>query len=138
MKIIFDTNIYINWFREKNLGELLFAGGRMKYMAAPVIAELFAGIQDRKSLHLWKNVVLRPYAKTKRIVTPSEAAYAKAGLILAELRRNQGYDLNKSAGLMSDCLIALCARQIGAFLVTKNAKDFLAIQEYCDFKLVSV
>lgn len=56
-----------------------------------------------------------------------------AGEILAKLQREKGYELKKTASLANDCLIATSARNLGATVVTQNARDFVAISEV--FKL---
>ena len=58
-----------------------------------------------------------------------------AGQILAKLQREKGYDLKKTASLASDCLIAASARNLGASVITQNARDFVAIADVIDVEI---
>ena len=73
-----------------------------------------------------------------RVVTPSMKDYETEGEILAGLQRSKGYDMKKSASLTNECLIAASARSMGAVLYTQNKKDFQAIQDVFDCKVVFV
>jgi len=54
------------------------------------------------------------------------------------LQRTFRYDLKKRFQMVNDTLIALSTRQIGATLITRNARDFQAIHEVVPFRLVVV
>jgi len=126
-KVVPDTNILIDWLREKKHGDLLFGSGLIRYLSSIVAMELYAGAHRKKE----RQGVDRLYTifeKTRRVVVPEKNLFPKAGLILDELRRKDGYDLKKAVSLANDVLIALSALRIGAIVITENRRDFLAIQ----------
>jgi predicted nucleic acid-binding protein len=132
-KVIFDTNIYIDWINVRKHEKRLKAPEQLKCMSAIVALELYAG-SDKKDSKLVDELV-DAFVRTNRFVVPSPSDYIQAGQLLRRLQREKGYDLKKSARLVNDVLIALTARRIGALLVTKNRRDFEAIQTLRDFKL---
>jgi predicted nucleic acid-binding protein len=75
-------------------------------------------------------------AKNLRIVAPNEREWIDSGRIVSRLVAAKGYDIHKTRELHFDVLIALTARRIGAYLITSNAADFRAINEFLDSKLV--
>ena len=136
-KVIFDTNILIDWINDKQFEELIFENGTAKYLSSIVLMELMAGAsgtEDQKIIKKLHNT----HKKAGRMVTPTETNYAEAGDILLELQKTKGYDLKKSFTLTNDVLIALTARSIGATLFTQNRKDFQAIREIKEFDLVAL
>ena len=136
-KVIFDTNILIDWINDKQFEELIFENGTAKYLSSIVLMELMAGAsgtEDQKIIKKLHNT----HKKAGRMVTPTETNYAEAGDILLELQKTKGYDLKKSFTLTNDVLIALTARSIGATLFTQNRKDFQAIRDIKVFDLVTL
>ena len=134
-KVIFDTNILIDWINDGQFADLIFESGHAKYLSSVVLMELMAGAsdsEDRKIITKLHTV----HKKAGRMATPTESNYAEAGDILLELQRSKGYDLKKSFTLTNDVLIALTARSIGATLCTQNRKDFEAIREIRGFEVV--
>ncbi|MEE8423066.1 MAG: PIN domain-containing protein [Thermodesulfobacteriota bacterium] len=133
-KVIFDTNVLIDWINDRRFEDLIFESGTAKYLSAVVLMELMVGAsnaEDQKIIRKLHNV----HRKAARMVTPSESNYADAGNILLKLQKNKGYDLKKSFSLVNDVLIALTARSIGAILFTQNIKDFQTIREIKAFDL---
>ncbi|NOY53996.1 MAG: type II toxin-antitoxin system VapC family toxin [Deltaproteobacteria bacterium] len=128
IKVVPDTNILIDWFRERKHSKLLFGPGLVRYLSSVVAMELYAGANSKKN----REGVDRLYAifeKTRRVLVPAKILFPKAGRVLDELRTKQGYDLKKSVSLSHDVLIALSALSIGAIIITENRKDFLAIRK---------
>jgi predicted nucleic acid-binding protein len=75
-------------------------------------------------------------AKNLRIIAPTEREWIESGKIVCYLITERGYDVNKTREIHFDVLIALTARRIGAYLITCNSKDFIAIQRYVRFELI--
>ena len=50
--------------------------------------------------------------------------------------RRKGYDPNKLKDLAFDVLIALCARDVGATLITCNRQDFAEVARHTPFKVL--
>lgn len=134
-KVIFDTNILIDWINAGQFDELIFESGTAKYLSSVVLMELMAGASDSEDQKLIRKLH-NTHRKAGRMVTPTESNYAEAGNILLELQKSRGYDLKKAYNLANDVLIALTARSIGATILTRNGKDFQAIREIRAFELV--
>ena len=49
MKVMFDTNIYISFIRNRSHATELVRGGTVKYVSAIVLMELWAGAGTRKA-----------------------------------------------------------------------------------------
>jgi predicted nucleic acid-binding protein len=78
---------------------------------------------------------VRDLGNNLQIVTPSERDWAESGQIVRKMAAHHSYDVQKTREIHFDVLIALCARRIGAVLITLNAADFMAILEFKDFSL---
>lgn len=115
------------------------AAGRWSktYLASVVSAELRAGatadIARRavQELTLWSH-------RVDRVVTPTAASWDRAGDVLGRLRQREPGFRSKIVYLWNDLLIALCARQIGATVVTENLRDFELLRRYVSFDLAPV
>jgi len=57
--------------------------------------------------------------------------------MVRRLVQSRGYDIHKIREIHFDVLVAITARKIGAYLITRNAEDFTAIRNGMDFKLIS-
>ena len=75
-------------------------------------------------------------SKNLRIIAPTEREWIESGKIICRLVAERGYDVNKTREIHFDVLIALTARRTGAYLVTCNSKNFIAIQKYVGFELI--
>lgn len=129
-KAVIDTNIYIDWINKKAHEEILFSSGRVKYLSAIVLMELYAGAHTSKDKKIVEALEYT-FAAAERLLLPAQSTYAEAGEILAKLQKS-GHSNNT---LSHDILIALSARQIGATLFTRNKADFHAIRKMTEFKL---
>jgi hypothetical protein len=137
LKVLPDTNVLIDWLNEGRYGELLLVRGVLKHLSSVVLLELEAGAFSRKDQQLVEKLA-RNFEQSGRIVTPTAADYREGGKVLRRLQEQKGYDLHKVYSLANDVLIALCARRIGAILLTQNAKDFEAIHEFLAFSFIVV
>ena len=75
-------------------------------------------------------------SKNVRIIAPTEREWIESGKIVCHLVAERGYDVNKTREIHFDVLTALSARRAGAYLVTCNSKDFIAIQSYVGCQLI--
>lgn len=135
--LVFDTSVYIAAVR----GGLDSAAFRRlqdrlprTYLASVVSAELRAGATTeaaRRAVHQFT----RWADRVGRVVTPSAAAWERAGDVLGRLRAQEPERRSKVPALWNDLLIALSARQVGATLVTTNARDFQLLGRYLSFDL---
>lgn len=135
--LVFDTSVYIAAIR----GGLFTPAFRMlqenlprTHLASVVSAELLAGAMTPDARRAVLTFIRRAHA-VRRVVTPDAGSWEHAGEILAKIRRDEPHLRSKTPTLWNDLLIALCARQVGAMVVTKNSRDFTLIGEYLPFNL---
>ncbi len=136
-RVIFDTDLYIDWLQEGLREELLLARTFLRHMSAVVLLELRAGAFTPAAIRAVEDL-FNTFSRTRRLLTPTPEPFHHAGAVLATLQRRLGYDLKKRTRLVNDCLIALSSRQIGAAVFTHNARDFEVIRRITPFKLVVV
>jgi predicted nucleic acid-binding protein len=138
-KKLIDTNIFIDRFADPDRFADVFTSSGIVYLSSVVLMELRAGAHSPAAIKA-VNAIEVFFKRVGRIITPQHTDYRLAGQILAKLQREKGYDLKKIPSLANDCLIAASARNVGATVVTQNAKDFLAIADIADveIKIVTV
>lgn len=56
MKVIFDTNIYISWIRNKQYFDLMVDYKTIKYLSGIVLMELWAGARTRKGARIIEKI----------------------------------------------------------------------------------
>lgn len=135
VKVVLDTSVYIPFINEGITHPVLDIGGHpLIYMSVVVIEELFAGASDSKSIKLLDGLY-KAFESAGRLVVPNAGDWKTAGSIISKLRVKYGFDRNYLAALKNDILIALSSKQIGAYVVTKNIRDFARIKEFSNFKL---
>jgi predicted nucleic acid-binding protein len=115
-------------------------------LSSVVIQEMVAGAPDSSHVERWKQLHAG-LAKEDRVVFPNRDEWLEAGTIIyrmlhveASQRRGQRPRLspNQKYRILSDVLIALCARRARAQLVTDNLADFKRIQKHCGVKLIGL
>lgn len=137
IKKLLDTNIYIDLFSNPNsFGDILLSRG-LVYLSSIVLMELIAGAHTKKARNSVQDIG-NYFNRMNRIIIPSLSDYERAGGILIRLQRVKGYNLKKCDSITNDCLIAASCRSVGALLYTQNKKDFQAIQEVFDFKVLFI
>ena len=138
MKYILDTNVYLEAVRSEEQRRrfrttflpLLPA----TFLAAVVAYELAVDAADRRTRSLVEDFV-RPLESSGRIVTPTFEDWLDAARIVTTIYERDRSWRSKLPVLLNDVLIALCARRIGATLLTYNAADFRLIRRHRDFAL---
>ncbi|MBV6341946.1 type II toxin-antitoxin system VapC family toxin [Candidatus Magnetobacterium casense] len=133
IKVIYDTNVYIDWAANKIDDDVLFRKEECIFISSVVIMELRAGAFTSKAISDIDKL-FKTARKTTRFVTPTLYDYLKAGEILSLLKNEKNYDIRGLRYITNDILIALTARQIGSTLRTFNTDDFKTISYYLDFK----
>lgn len=136
-KVVFDTDLYIDWINAGRHQDLLLEGRFLRYMSTVVLMELRAGALRRADQKLVERLH-QTFARTRRLLNPSPETFWQAGHLLLVLQRTFRYDLKKRFQIVNDTLIALSSRQIGATLMTRNARDFQAIHRVVPFRLVVI
>jgi len=126
MKIMFDTNIYISFIRDRLHSSELQRRGTVKYLSAIVLMELWAGAKTKKAKKLLSQLQ-KPYMDAGRVVTLGASNYIPMGQFFAELPGQ--YDtLVKTAGFVNDVHIAFTTLSIGALLYTEDKAHFQIIR----------
>lgn len=137
MRVIFDSDLYIDWIEAGLREEWLLTRSLVRYMSTVVLLELRAGASKPAGAAAVRDLH-RTFGRTGRLLTPSVDTFWLAGSVLVALKRRHGYDLRRQYRLINDCLIALSSRQIGATVVTRNERDFRLIQRIAPFALAIV
>lgn len=137
--ILFDTNIYLRVLHSELYArrhqERFARFAPRTYLCSVVAAELYAGAHTVQSLRLIETL-LAPYLRVRRYVFPNHNDWVAMGKVAARiLRATPGYR-SKLPALQNDILISLCARRIGATIVSENGEDFILIQRSVSFSLL--
>jgi predicted nucleic acid-binding protein len=138
VKVLLDTNVYISACRSADARErfraTFFPLLPVTFLAAVVAYELRVSAANRATQRLVQELTA-PMERSGRSVTPTFEDWVEAATIATSIAdRDRGWR-SKLPGLLSDILIALCARRIGATLLTYNARDFHLIRRHKDFAL---
>jgi predicted nucleic acid-binding protein len=128
---ILDTSVYIDNLRSGRFKQEILDLKLVVRCSAVVLAELSRGARSREMRRFVDGL-----AKNLRIIAPTEREWIESGKIVCHLIAEPGYEVNKTREIHFDVLIALTARRIGAYLITCNSKDFIAIQKYVGFELM--
>jgi len=136
-RLLFDTNVYIAAIRAGLFSpdfRLLQENLPGTHLASVVAAELLAGATTPGARRAVVSFIRRAHA-VRRVVTPDAGTWERAGAILGQIRQSEPHLRSKAATLWNDLLIALSARQIGAMVVTHNARDFSLIRRHLRFEV---
>ena len=128
---ILDTSVYVDNLRSGRFKQEILDLKFVIRCSAVVLAELSRGARSRPMRRFIEDL-----AKDLRVITPNEREWIQSGRIVNRIVTSKGYDLHKTRELHLDVLIALTARRIGAYLITRNIDDFTAIRAYLDFNLI--
>jgi predicted nucleic acid-binding protein len=137
LKKLIDTNIFIDRFLNPDLYKDIFLSEGLVYLSSIVLMELRAGAHSKEAIKAVYELY-ELFTRVNRIAVPTAKDYERAGELIAKLQVVKGYNIKKSASITNDCIIASSARTIGATVYTQNRKDFEAILEVTDFKVVFV
>ena len=136
-RVIFDSDLYIDWMEAGLREELLLEQSLVRYMSTVVLMELQAGALEPAGAGAVRDLY-RTFSRTGRLLAPSPETFWRAGSVLRTLQLLHGYDIRGSYRLVDDCLIALSSRQVGATVITRNARDFHILQRVAPFRLMVV
>ncbi len=135
-KIVIDTNIYIDIFNNRLHEEEINWFTRITFLAHPVLHELWMSAKGQKEIKYltgWSN----KFIKLKRLIVPTTITQLHIGQTYQRLRKAGKIDPAHPKHY-NDISIALLARQVGATVLTKNDKNFSAIQKVIDFNFQRV
>jgi predicted nucleic acid-binding protein len=138
VKYLLDTNVYIDAFRSQAKRTLFrqtyFPLLPLTHLSAVVAYELQVNARDALTQNLLHEFI-HPLERTGRLVTPTFADWIEASRIVGSIIKKDQSWRSKLPGLLNDILIALCARGVGATLLTYNKEDFQLIQRHKEFAL---
>ena len=86
MKVMFDTNVYISFIRDRSHAEELQLRGTVKYISAITLMELWAGARIKKAERR-VHQLQKPCADARRIITLDANHYIAMGHFFAGLPR---------------------------------------------------
>ena len=135
MKYVLDTNLYVRAFRSEaaadELKSFYVAFAPVTYLSSVVVHELLVGANTSAKVRAVREKIAAPLRRTRRIITPSHAAWDMAGEGIARMVRKTKRDLRTvPKSLIDDYLLAALCREVGATLVTENVADFAEIREH--------
>ena len=140
-KHLIDTDLYVDLIQSGRtlplIGELYDTQAPGIYFCSVVAQELLAGARSARGRKSAMTLFV-PFERARRIVTPTHAHWKDAGDVIAQLFRRRPDLRTKLPSLLNDCLIALCARSLGATLYTGSAADFFLLRQYRPFSLFVV
>lgn len=129
-RFVIDTNVYIRATRDDavaaQLERFTLASAQDLWMHSVVALELLTGAASAELELRTRSGFLKPFEERQRIITPSHAAWSRAGSALARLLREKkmspGPGIKRS--FANDCLIAASAADDDFVLITDNVGDF--------------
>ena len=138
MKMILDTNVYVSACRSEEtrarFRTTFFPLLPVTFLAAVVAYELRVNAASRPTQRLVQEFI-SPMERSGRCIAPTfEDWIEAAAIVTAIVERDRGWR-SKLPTLLNAILIALCARRIGATLLTYNAQDFRLIRRHKEFAL---
>ena len=139
--ILFDTSVYISALRHGDKAILSLrraarAGDqttRPLWLSAVVLHELFVGAENARARSELQRLE-REFVRVGRLLIPSRADWASAGLALSKIGRKYGFELVGRTRMTNDALIALSSAGRGLVIQTKNPGDFKLIAEFRPFE----
>ena len=139
-KYVLDTNCFIDAAHDADaraaLEAFVLQAAPGLYLSSVVAAELRAGAgRMRTSL---ERVVLGPYVRRGRVLTPSAASWDALGTTLATLAERDGLVLAQTRrSFLFDILVAHSCREAGATLISANTQDLERIGRVFAFDFVA-
>ncbi|MGH7823393.1 MAG: type II toxin-antitoxin system VapC family toxin [Candidatus Binatia bacterium] len=138
MKVLFDTNIYLEAARSEEARERFHKSYLpllpFTVLSAVVAYELRVDARDEHTRELVKQYVA-PMERAGRIASPTFADWTEAANVVTSIETRDKQWRSKLPALLNDVLIALCARRVGATVFTHNRADFQLIRRHGDFAL---
>lgn len=130
MKVVYDANVFITFFRQPDRRHEFEARTQrpLLFMSSIVAMELQAGCRNQRQEKALESF-LKPFKKADRIIAPDYEAFREAGRVLAALGV-EGLDVMHRRAITNDVLIAVSAAKAGAVVVTANERDFLRIERH--------
>jgi len=130
-KYCLDTNVLIDVLRDPReraaLADFNEWALPSTFLSSVVILELEAGAPSSAQAEALDQLLIAPFERRGRVLTPSAAAWRSAGKAIATLRRKKGQSA-PAFQLIHDVLLGFSCREHGVTLVTRDA-DFRAVAQ---------
>lgn len=141
-KYVLDSNCYIDAAKDSSarhaLAHFVAWAAPQIYLSAVVSAELRAGARSSRDRKQLEELVLEPFLRRGRVITPSASAWDALGLTLGSLAEREGLEPPLvRRGFAFDILLAYSAREAGAIVVTRNHRDMARIRRIFSFGFVA-
>ena len=141
-KYVLDSNCYIDAARKSDeraaLRHFVAWAAPQLYLSAVVGAELRAGVRSSPDRTRLERLVLEPFVRRGRVITPSRAAWDALGLTLGTLAEREGLEPQLVGRAFAfDVLLAYSAREAGAMVVSRNQRDMARIRRVFAFEFVA-
>jgi predicted nucleic acid-binding protein len=126
---VLDTSVYIENFRTGRFTLPLLRSPWVVRCSAVVLHKLRRGARTPLEVRF-----VGELARKVRILTPTEGHWLESAQVLSRIGTKKGYGPSRLRELAFDTLIALCARDSGATLITCNRRDFTELGRCVEFK----
>ncbi len=138
-KYLLDSNCYMDAAKNADdqaaLGHFVAWAAPHIYLSSVVAAELRAGARSSRDRSQLEELVLGPFLRRGRVVTPGAVAWDTLGLTLATLGGRGGLEPHLvRRGFAFDVLLAYSAREAGATVITRNQRDMARIRNVFTFE----
>lgn len=138
MKYLLDTNVYLGAVRSEEkrtqFRQSFFPLFPATFLSSVVAYELYVNSQNSRTRGLVQEFI-SPMERTGRVVNPTFEDWVEASAVVTAIEEKDRGWRSKLPALLNDILIALCARRIGATLLTYNKDDFRLIRRHKNFSL---
>ncbi len=135
--VVFDSDLYIDWIEAGLHQGLILDRTLIQHLSTVVLLELQAGALTAATADT-VGALYKTFGQTGRLLAPSAETYWRAGSALRTLQIQHKINLQRRLRLANDCLIAFSTRQIGATLLTRNARDYQLIRQVAPFSFIVV
>ena len=135
-KVIIDTSVYIDLFNKGLHKEIVDPFQHVTFLAYPVLHELWMGLKSQQEVRLltaWRD----RFIQLQRFIVPTVDTMVAIGEACLQLRASGKLD-PASPKHYNDVAVSVLVRQIGALLLTKNARGFALIQSVVDFEFIGL
>lgn len=130
-KVVLDTNVYIDIFNRGMHDRLRDPFRYLAFLVPPVLHELWMGARGRREAKRLTQFQ-EEFIRLRRLVLPTPTTVVTIGHVCHRLRSQGDLDPVRPAHY-NDITIAALARQIGATVITRNARDFAVIRKVLAF-----
>jgi predicted nucleic acid-binding protein len=79
-RVIFDTDLYIDWLREEAREELMVEASFLRYMSTVVLMELRAGAFTPAATRVVEDLHAS-FSRTRRLLSPTPETFWRAGAV---------------------------------------------------------